>query len=79
MISNKKVVMSIPLLIAVISASTITAVASMRGQSLLQSAFAVTDHGNNNNGNHSHKQDKVKVDCDDLVVVLIALRFSANR
>jgi hypothetical protein len=51
---NKKVVMSIPLLIAVILACTIAAVASMTGQSLLPSAFAVTDHGNNNNENHSH-------------------------
>ena len=33
----------------------------------------------NKNKDHSHKQDKVKVDCNDLALVLVILRFSADN
>jgi hypothetical protein len=81
MISNKKVVMSIPLLLAIVSASAVASF-SMSGQSLLPSAYAAaaTDNNhNNNNKDTSHKQDKVKVNCNDLAVVLVALKFSADN
>jgi hypothetical protein len=64
-ISNKKVVLSIPLLLAVVSASTVAVVVSATGHTILSAAYAATD--------------KVKVNCNDLAVMLVALRFSANN
>ena len=81
--SNKKVVMSIPLLLAVVSASSAIASFSMSGHALLPAAYAATTTTDNNhnssNKDHSHNQDKVKVNCNDLAVVLVALRLSANH
>ena len=80
--SNKEGVMSIPLILAVVSASSAVASFSMAGHALLPAAYAgaaTTENShNNNNKDHSHKQDKVKVDCNYLAVVLVALRFSVD-
>jgi hypothetical protein len=75
MLPNKKVVMSIPLLLAVVSASAIASIAITGKMPLAYAASSV----DNSNKDNIHKQDKVKVDCNDLVVVLAALHFSADR
>ena len=67
--------MSIPLLLAVVSASAIASIAITGKMPLAYAASSV----DNSNKDNSHKQDKVKVDCNDLVVVLAALHFSADR
>ena len=80
--SNKKGVISIPLILAVVSASSAVASFSMAGHALLPAAYAgaaTTEDSHNNNKDHSHKQDKVKVDCNYLAVVLVALRFSVDN
>lgn len=43
-------------------------------------AYAASNSDDNNdNKDHSRTQDKVKVDCNDIAVVLVALRFSADN